>query len=35
MTLGTRLHAARKVKGLSLRDVEKLVGVSASTISRL
>jgi transcriptional regulator with XRE-family HTH domain len=35
VTLGTRLRAARKAKGYSLRDVEKLVSVSASTISRL
>ena len=35
MTLGTRLHSARKLKGYGLREVAKLTGVSPSTISRL
>ena len=34
MTLGTKLHALRSAKGLSLRQVKAGSGVSASTLSR-
>lgn len=35
MTLGTRLRALRSSKGLSLRQVARKTGISASTLSRL
>lgn len=35
MTLGTRLQAARKIKGYGLRDVESVTGIPFSNISRV
>lgn len=35
MTLGSRLRALRSAKGMSLRQVARKVGVSASTLSRV